>query len=286
MQPEVQAFFHKDTYSLTYLVIDPGSRKAAVIDSVLDYDAQSGRVSTEALDQLCAIIAERGLEVEWILETHPHADHMTGAGRLREGTGGRTGIGRGLTRVHEIWRDIYNLGPDFPADGGCFDRLFDDGDSFAIGAIEGRVLHTPGHTPACLTYVIGDAAFVGDVIFMPDFGTARVDFPEGDAHQLYRSIRRILDLPPETRIFVGHDYGPGGRDYAWETTVAVQRAENKHVHDGIDEDTFVAMRLARDKELSIPGLLLPALQVNIRGGALPEPEVNGTRYLKIPIDQF
>ena len=286
MQPEVQAFFHQDTFSLTYLVIDPDSRKAAVIDSVLDYDAQSGRISTAALDALSAVIADRGLEVEWILESHPHADHITGARRLQERVGGRTGIGRGLTRVQEIWRDIYNLGPDFPTDGSCFDRLFDDGDGFAVGAIEGRVLHTPGHTPACLTYVIGDAAFVGDVIFMPDFGTARVDFPEGDAHQLYRSIRRILALPPETRIFVGHDYGPGGRDYAWETTVAIQRAENKHVHDGIDEDTFVEMRLARDKELSIPGLLLPALQVNIRGGALPAPEANGTRYLKIPIDCF
>ena len=284
MQPDVQAFFHPPTCSVSYLVIDPESRKAAAIDAVLDYDAQAGRTSTEALGDLCAVIESRGLTLEWILETHPHADHMTGARVLKERLGGLTAIGRGVTRVMETWRDIYNLGPDFPTDGGCFDRLFDDGDTFAIGGIEARVMHTPGHTPACVTYVIGDAAFVGDVIFMPDFGTARADFPGGDAAQLYRSIQHILALPPETRVFVGHDYAPGGRDYAWETTVAAERAENLHVHDGIDEATFVAKRQARDKELDVPALLLPALQVNIRGGALPPPEGNGARYLKIPLD--
>lgn len=286
MQPEIQAFFHQGSCSVSYLVVDPESRKAAVVDAVLDYDLQAGRTSTASLDRLCAAIEAGGLTLEWILETHPHADHITGARVLRERLGGRTAIGRGVTRVMEVWRDIYNLGADLSTDGSCFDHLFDDGEAFQIGGLPARVLHTPGHTPACVTYLIGDAAFVGDVIFMPDFGTARADFPDGDAGQLYRSIQRILALPPETRMFVGHDYAPGGRDYAWETTVAAQRAGNCHVRDGTGEAAFVATRVARDQELAVPALLLPALQVNIRGGELPPPEANGTRYLKIPIDRF
>lgn len=285
MQTKIEALFHPTTNNLTYLVQDPGSAKAAVIDTVLDFDPQSGSTTTTALDALSAIITERGLVLDWILETHPHADHLSGAKITQQRHGGTIAMGRGVTKVQETWKAIYNL-KDEELDGSCFDHLFSDGESFEIGGLSARVMETPGHTPACVTYLIGDAAFVGDAIFMPDFGTARADFPGGDAHQLYHSTQRILDLAPQTRIFVGHDYGADGRDIAWETTVAAERAENKHVARGIDEAAFVKMRSERDRQLAVPNLLLPALQVNIRGGALPPAEDNGTRYMKIPLNSF
>lgn len=286
MQAAIEALFHESTNNMTYLVRDPVSRKAAVIDPVLDFDLGAGRSSTEALDSLSQRIDSQALEIEWVLETHPHADHLSGAKLLQHRHGGTIAIGEGITKVQETWRAIYNLPGDPSIDPACFDRLLADGEEITIGGLAARVLSTPGHTPACVTYLIGDAAFVGDAIFMPDFGTARADFPGGDARLLYRSTRKILALPGETRIFVGHDYGTGGRDIAWETTVAAQRAHNKHVGDGIDEEKFIALRTARDKELTPPALLLAALQINIRGGELPPAEDNGARYLKIPLDRF
>ncbi len=286
MKAAIEALFHEDTNNVTYLVRDPDSHKAAVIDPVLDFNLQSGRSSTEALDALSHRIDSQALEIDWVLETHPHADHLTGAKELQRRHGGTIAIGEGIAQVQETWRAIYNLPDDGSIGPACFDRLFCDGEDFAIGNTTARVLSTPGHTPACITYLVGDAAFVGDAIFMPDFGTARADFPGGDARQLFRSTRKILALPPETRIFVGHDYGTGGREIAWQTTVAAQRAHNKHVGQTIDEDAFVAMRSARDQELTPPALLLAALQINIRGGALPPAEDNGSCYLKIPLDRF
>ena len=285
-KPVVEGHFHEASSTITYIVHDPETLKAAIVDPVLDYDQSSGRTSTEFADKVCNRVEELGLAVEWVLETHVHADHLSGAQHVKERLGGEIAIGAYIDRVQTSFAKIYNLGKAFHADGSQFDRLWQDGDGFQIGGLDARVVHTPGHTPACVCYVIGDAVFVGDTIFMPDFGTARCDFPGGDARELYRSIQRILALPLETRIFVGHDYGPGGRAIAWETTVAEQRRSNKHVRDGVDEDAFVEMRRERDAELSMPGLLLPALQVNIRAGALPEPEENGVAYLKVPINQF
>lgn len=284
MHPEVQAFFDKATNTISYVVSDPGSRAAAVIDPVLDFDVKSGRTATDSADRVLAFVRERGLQVDWLLETHVHADHLSGAPYLKACLGGLIGIGEHIRQVQKVFKTLFNAEPGFVTDGRQFDRLFADGDTFAIGGLEARVMHTPGHTPACVTYVIGDAAFAGDTVFMPDFGTARADFPGGDAHALYRSIRRVLDLPPETRLFTAHDYRAPGRDeYAWESTVAAQRAGNVHVRDGVSEEEFVALRTARDAKLEMPTLILPAVQVNMRAGNLPPPEENGVSYLKIPI---
>lgn len=283
--PLVQAFFDEPTNTVSYVVSDPRTGRAAIIDSVLDFDAAAGRTSTASADAIIAHVEREGLTVEWLLETHAHADHLSAAPYLQQKLGGKLGIGRAIIQVQDVFGKLFNAGTEFARDGSGFDRLFDDGDQFELGGLSATVLHVPGHTPADMAFVIGDAAFVGDTLFMPDFGTARADFPGGDARQLYRSIRRLLELPPETRLFLCHDYkAPGREDYAWETTVAAQRAANVHVHDGIDEDAFVTMREARDATLAVPRLILPSIQVNIHGGRLPPPEANGKRYLRIPLD--
>lgn len=283
LQPDVTAFFDERTWTVTYVVRSPGSDRCAVIDPVLDYDRRSGRVFTQSLDQVLAAVAERGLTVAWGLDTHVHADHMSGLAELRRRTGARIAIGTNVTRVQQTFAAIYNLS-EFACDGSQYDRLLSDGDRVDLGdGLVIEALHVPGHTPACMAYVAGDAVFVGDTVFMPDFGTARCDFPGGDATALYRSIRRLLALPPQTRMFVGHDYGGQDRGYEWETTVAAQRAGNIHMKDGVSEAQFVAMRQARDASLDFPELLFQSLQVNIRAGDLPEPEANGTRYLKFPL---
>jgi glyoxylase-like metal-dependent hydrolase (beta-lactamase superfamily II) len=283
MRPDVTAFYDADTNSLTYVVAEPGGTHAAIIDPVLDYDARSGRTATRNADKLIAFVRERGLTVDWLLETHVHADHITSAPYLKAQLGARTGIGQGVREVQRTWTAIYNLDGAIGAE--AFDHLFADGESLRIGGMEARVLATPGHTPACVSYQIGDALFVGDTLFMPDYGTARCDFPGGDAGQLYRSIQRQFALPAETRVFVCHDYQPGGRALAYEASVAEQRASNKHVKDGVSETDFIKMRTERDATLSTPALLLPAIQLNIRGGQLPAPEANGTAYLKIPLNK-
>lgn len=285
MNPEVKAFFDEATNTVSYLVCEPGGTHCAIVDPVLDYDPKSGRTSTASADKIIADVHARGLTVDWILETHAHADHLSGAPYLRNALAGRIGIGEHITDVQKIFKDVFNLESTFNTDGAQFDHLFKHDERFSIGALEGRVLHTPGHTPADVTYLIGNAAFVGDTIFMPDFGTARTDFPGGDAAQLYRSVRKVLELPDETRLFLCHDYKAPGRDeYVWETSVAEQRQNNVHVRDGVSEEEFVAMRTARDAKLAMPTLLLPSVQVNIRAGELPPQEENGVRYLKIPID--
>ena len=282
--PDVKAFFDEATFTVTYLVSDPATSHAVVVDPVLDYDAASGRTSTTSADQLVDYAKEQGLTVDWILETHVHADHISGAPYLRDKLGGKIAIGRNVTAVQSVFKKIFNLG-DLLTDGSQFDHLFDDDETFDIGAIAGRVMATPGHTPACVTYVIGDTAFVGDTLFMPDFGTARTDFPGGSATQLYRSIQSILSLPEGTRLFMCHDYKAPGRDaYAWETSVAEQRNKNIHINKDVSESEFVAMREGRDSELGMPKLLLPAIQVNVRAGELPAPEDNDIRYLKIPVN--
>ena len=282
--PKVQAFFDEATFTVTYVVSDPDSGRAAVIDPVLDFDPASGRTGTESADAVVAYARENDLEVDWVLETHIHADHLSGAPYIKEQVGGQTAIGARVTQVQDTFRDIYNL-DGLAVDGSQFDRLFEDGDTFELGGIEALVIATPGHTPACITYVIGDAAFVGDTLFMPDFGTARTDFPGGSAVELYRSIQRILALPGDTRLFMCHDYKAPGRDvYAWETSVSAQRADNIHIGDGVAEDEFVAMREGRDAQLGMPRLILPSIQVNVRAGRLPDPEDNGVRYLKLPLD--
>lgn len=285
-KPEVHALLHAASSTICYIVACPTTRQCAVLDAVLDFDIASGRTGTGFAEQVIAKVRELDLSVQWVLETHVHADHLSAAPVVREALGGRIGIGDHIDEVQAGFAKIYNLGPEFRTDGSQFDHLFADGEQFAIGSLQAKVMHTPGHTPACLTYVIGDAAFCGDTIFMPDFGTARCDFPGGSARSLYRSIQRILALPPETRIFVAHDYGPGGREIAWETTVAEQRKSNKHVKDGVSEEAFVEMRTKRDAELAMPGLLLPSIQVNIRAGRLPEAEGNGVSYMKLPLNQF
>ncbi|MBM3502911.1 MAG: MBL fold metallo-hydrolase [Alphaproteobacteria bacterium] len=286
MNPEVQAFFDEATFTVSYVVHAPGGNRAVIIDSVLGYDPKSGRTSTAPPDKILAYLAEKNLAVDWILETHVHADHLMAAPYLKTKTGARTGIGTGIATVQRTFKAIYNFGDWLASDGRQFDKLFADGETFSCGPLTGRVIHTPGHTPACVTYAIGDAAFVGDTIFMPDYGTARADFPGGDARQLYRSLRRILDLPRETRLFMCHDYGPNGRPYAWLTTVAEERAGNIHVKDGIGEDQYVAMRTERDRKLAVPVLLLPSVQVNMNGGRFPPAENNGVSYLKIPLNAF
>ena len=283
--PIVRAFFDEPTCTASYVVHDSMTGSAAIIDSVLDFDSASGRTTRGSADAIIAYVEAEGLTVDWLLETHAHADHLSAAPYLQERLGGKLAIGREIVHVQETFGKLFNAGTEFERDGSQFDRLFDDGDTFQLGQVQARVLHVPGHTPADLAYVIGDAVFPGDTIFMPDFGTARADFPGGDAHQLYHSIRRLLSLPREGRLFLCHDYkAPGRDDYAWETTIGAQRDANVHVHDGIDEDSFVAMRTARDRTLAMPKLIMPAIQVNMRGGHLPDPESNGTRYLKIPLD--
>ncbi|MYN14034.1 MBL fold metallo-hydrolase [Pusillimonas sp. TS35] len=282
-RPGITAFHDEATGSLTYLVSDPQTRRAAVIDPVLDYDHRSGKLTTSSADQVLETARRHGLEIVLLLETHAHADHLSAAHYLQRRTGARLAIGAHIRDVQHIFRKVFNL-DDVSGEGREFDRLLADGDSLELGELRIEVIYTPGHTPACVAYRIGDAVFVGDTMFMPDYGTARADFPGGDARTLYRSIRKLLALPPQTRLFMCHDYKAPGRDhYAWETTVAEQRAGNVHVHDGVSEDDFVAMRTTRDSSLAAPVLLLPSIQVNIRAGRLPAPELNGTRYLKIPL---
>lgn len=283
-RPEIRAFFHEPTFTVSYLVWDSASKRAAIIDSVLDFDTKSGRTGTQSAEAILAAARAQGLTVDWLMETHAHADHLSAAPYLKRETNAPIVIGEHITAVQRVFKGVFNL-DDVAADGAPFDRLVAEGDVLKLGDLDIEVLHTPGHTPACVSYVIGDAVFVGDTMFMPDFGTARADFPGGDARTLYRSIRKLLALPPQTRVFLCHDYKAPGRDvFAWETTVAEERARNVHVRDGVSEDAFVAMREARDKTLEMPALLLPSIQVNIRAGEFPPAEDNGVRYLKLPID--
>ena len=284
-RPDVTAFFDEPTFTVSYVVTDPATKTCAVVDSVLDFDPASGRTNTESADEIIEFIQKNELTVAWILETHVHADHLSAAPYIQEKLGGKIAIGSEIRTVQDTFGKIFNEGTRFQRDGSQFDKLMVDGDTFRIGTMEARAMHTPGHTPACMTYIVGDAAFVGDTMFMPDYGTARADFPGGDARTLYRSIKKVLSLPPETRLFMCHDYKAPGRDeYKWETTVAEERAHNVHVHDGVSEDEFVAMREARDATLSMPRLILPSIQINMRAGQMPEPEENGTSYLKLPLN--
>ncbi|WP_442857062.1 MBL fold metallo-hydrolase [Caulobacter sp. Root487D2Y] len=284
-RPQVEAFFDEATYTVSYVVRDPASSACAIIDSVLDYDAASGRTSQRSADAVIAHVRDQGLEVVWQLETHAHADHLSAAPYLQAALGGRLAIGEHIVEVQETFGNLFNAGSDFARDGRQFDHLFADGEAFSIGALNAIALHAPGHTPACMAYVIGDAIFVGDTLFMPDYGTARCDFPGGDAATLFASIQRLLALPAEARVFLCHDYKAPGRDaFAWETTIGAQRRDNIHVHAGVSQAQFVALREARDRTLDMPRLILPSVQVNMRGGRLPEPEDNGVRYLKIPLD--
>ncbi|MBX9450986.1 MAG: MBL fold metallo-hydrolase [Mesorhizobium sp.] len=281
--PLVKGFFDKRTFSIQYVVADPESRKCAIIDPVLDFDEKSGSTATHNADAILDYVREQGFEVEWILDTHPHADHFSAARYLKEKTGAPTAIGEKVIEVQKLWKGFYNW-PDFPADGSQWDKLFAEGETFAVGTVPARVLFSPGHTLASITYVIGDAAFVHDTLFMPDSGTARADFPGGSATRLWQSIQEILALPDETRIFTGHDYQPGGREPRWESTVAEQKAANTHMSKCATEAEYVEVREARDRTLPMPKLILHALQVNMNGGRLPEPEANGKRYLKFPLD--
>lgn len=285
-QPSVTAFHEAATGSLQYVVACSRTGRCAIIDPVLDFDEKSGTTGTRSADAILAFVRSQGLTVDWILETHPHADHFSAAYYLRTLTGAPTGIGDRIVRVQALWRDLYNLPADFPADGSQWDYLFADGERFRIGETEVAVMFSPGHTMASISYMAGDAAFIHDTLFMPDSGTARTDFPGGNARELWDTIQRILALPAETRLFTGHDYRPGGRPAAWQSSIAEQHAGNRHLIDGHDEAAFVALRHARDRALPMPRLILHALQVNIRGGRLPEPEENGRRYLKIPIGAF
>ena len=286
MKPEVKTFFDEPTNTASHVVSDPATGHCVVIDSVMGFDAPSGRTDSAPADQIIAHIKENGLTLDWILETHVHADHLSGAPYLKEQLGGRIGIGSHINDVQSVFKTVFNAEPSFSTDGRQFDHLFADEERFQVGEIEAWAMETPGHTPACVTYVIGDAAFIGDTMFMPDFGTARADFPGGDAAALYRSIQRILSLPPETRLFMCHDYKAPGRDqFAWETTVAEQRADNVHVGGEVDEAAFVKMRRERDRCLGMPKLLLPSVQVNMRAGELPPPEEDGVSYLKLPVNK-
>ncbi|MFN3424847.1 MAG: MBL fold metallo-hydrolase [Novosphingobium meiothermophilum] len=283
--PVVKTFFDEPTFTATHVVHDPATRRAAIVDSVLDFDQASGRTSHASADAVIAYVRANDLTVDWLLETHAHADHLSAAPYLQEQLGGQIVIGEAIRTVQDVFGKVFNEGPAFVRDGSQFDLLMEDGHRFAIGGIEAIALHVPGHTPACLAYVIGDAAFVGDTLFMPDYGTARADFPGGDARTLFRSIRRLMELPAQTRVFLCHDYKAPNRDtFVWETTIGAERAGNIHVHEGIAEDDFVAMREARDATLGMPRLILPSVQVNMRAGHLPEPEDNGVRYLKLPVN--
>ena len=286
-RPVVKTFFDEATFTATHVVHDPSTRKAAIVDSVMDFDQPSGKTSFQSAEALVNYVRSEKLEVEWILETHAHADHMSAAPYLQEKLGGQIAIGAEIVTVQGVFGKVFNEGSEFALDGSQFDRLLVDGDLLEIGAVPLMVLHVPGHTPADIAFVIGDAVFVGDTMFMPDYGSARADFPGGDARKLYRSVRRLLSLPDETRVFLCHDYKAPNRDeYVWETTVVAERAGNVHLHDGVSEDDFVKMRTERDATLSMPRLILPSLQVNINAGHLPEPEPNGTRYLKLPLNLF
>ncbi|MGY8679807.1 MBL fold metallo-hydrolase [Bradyrhizobium sp. UFLA05-153] len=284
VKPVITPFFDAATNTVSYVVQDPGSKACAIIDSVMDIDYAAGRISYHSADAIIDFVLQNGLTLEWLIETHVHADHLSAAPYIQGKLGGKIGIGENITVVQETFGKVFNEGTEFQRDGSQFDRLFGDGDSYRIGAMTAVALHTPGHTPACVTHVIGDAAFVGDTLFMPDGGSARADFPGGDARSLYRSIRRILSLPDQTRLFMCHDYGPNGRDIRWETTVAEQRAHNIHVRDGISEEEFVAAREARDRTLEMPRLIIPSLQVNMKAGRLPSPDPSGKRFLKVPLN--
>lgn len=285
---QVEGFFDPATWTVSYIVLDTGTKHCALVDSVLDYDPKSGRTSHASADLLIARVRELGATVQWILETHVHADHLTAAPYLKQELGGQLGIGQHITTVQKVFGGLFNAGSDFARDGRQFDHLFTDGETFSIGGLQARAMHTPGHTPACMTYVVADAAqtaaFVGDTLFMPDYGTARCDFPGGDARTLFRSINKVLSLPPETLLYMCHDYQPGGREVQYVSTVGDEREKNVHVRNGISEEEFVAMRHGRDATLGMPTLILPSVQVNMRAGQLPEPESNGTRYIKIPLN--
>jgi len=284
-KPDVKMFFDEPTFTFSYVVTDPATKKAAIVDSVLNYDPKSGRTSKDGADAIIAYVREQGLEVQWILETHVHADHLSAAPYLKEQVGGTLAIGSNIKTVQDVFGKVFNAGTEFARDGSQFDHLFEDGEQFALGSIQAKAIHTPGHTPACMTYVIGDAGFVGDTIFMPDFGTARCDFPGGDARTLYHSIQKIFALPDETRLFMCHDYkAPGREEFAYLTTVGEEKANNIHVGAGKSEDAFVKMRTERDATLDMPVLILPSVQVNMRAGHLPPKEENGVSYLKIPLD--
>lgn len=283
--PIVRTFFDEPTFTATHVVHDPVTRRAAIIDSVMDFDQAAGRASHASADAIIAYVREQNLAVDWLLETHAHADHLSDAPYLKKYLGGKVVIGRDIVTVQNVFAGVFNEPASFARDGSQFDRLMDDGETFRIGNLPAIALHVPGHTPACLAYVIGDAVFVGDTLFMPDYGSARADFPGGDARTLFRSIRRLMALPDATRVFLCHDYKAPGRDnFVWETTIGAEREDNVHVRDGIDEDAFVAMREARDQTLGMPRLILPSIQVNIRAGHLPEPEANGVSYLKLPLN--
>ena len=284
VKPEVAAFFDKDTNTISYVVKDPGSKSCAIFDSVMDIDYAAGRISYRSADLLINYVQANGLKLEWLIETHAHSDHLSGAPYIQGRLGGKLGIGEHITTVQDVFGKVFNEGTEFRRDGSQFDRLFKDGDTYRIGCMTAFVMHTPGHTPACTTHVAGDAAFVGDTLFMPDGGTARADFPGGDARELYRSIKKLMALPGDMRLFMCHDYGPNGRDIRWETTVAEERKHNIHVRDGVSEDEFVEVRQARDKTLAMPRLLVPSIQVNIRAGRLPEPDESGKRFLKVPVN--
>lgn len=284
MQAMIKAFFDPATWTVSHVIYDKEGGACAIVDPVLDYDPKSGRTRSASADALIAFIKEKRLQVQWILETHAHADHLSAAHYLRARVGGRIGIGAAITQVQTVFKGLFNLESGFPTDGRQFDHLFQDEETFAIGALQAKALSVPGHTPACMAYQVGDAVFVGDTLFMPDVGTARCDFPGGNAHALYQSIRKLLSLPGDTRLFMCHDYPPAGRAPAWETTVAAQRAGNIHMHDGVSEEAFVKMRSTRDATLEMPVLILPAVQVNIRAGEMPPKEANGVAYLKIPVD--
>ena len=288
----VEGHFDPGTWTVSYIALDTATKRCALIDSVLDYDPKSGRTSNASADRLIARVRELGATVDWILETHVHADHLSAAPYLKAHLGGKLGIGEHIKTVQKVFGQLFNAGDDFARDGRQFDHLFTNGEAFSIGSLRARAMHTPGHTPACMTYVVGSgdsadktlSAFVGDTLFMPDYGTARCDFPGGDARTLYRSINKVLSLPPDTLLYMCHDYQPGGREVQFVSTVADERARNVHVRNGISEEEFVAMRHARDATLDMPTLILPSVQVNMRAGQLPEPESNGTRYIKIPLN--
>ena len=285
--PHVEAFFDETTFTASYVVHDPATKDAAIIDSVLDFDHAAGRTSFKSADKITAFVNEQGLKVQWVIETHAHADHLSAAPYLQEQLGGQLAIGSAILTVQDVFGKIFNEGTEFQRDGSQFDRLLNDGDVLMLGEIPLIALHVPGHTPADMAYVIGDALFTGDTMFMPDYGSARADFPGGDARQLYRSVARLLQLPDETRVFLCHDYkAPNREEYVWETTILAERTGNVHFHEGVGEDEFVEMRTQRDATLAMPKLILPSIQVNMRGGRLPEPEDNGTSYLKLPLNAF
>ena len=284
IKPEVKGFFDEATNTVSYVVKDPKSSACAVVDSVMDIDYAAGRISYQSADEIIRYIQDSGLKVEWLIETHAHADHLSAAPYIQGKLGGKLGIGENIRIVQEVFGKIFNEGTEFQRDGSQFDRLFKDGDTYTIGNMTAFAMMTPGHTPACMTHVIGNAAFVGDTLFMPDGGTARADFPGGDARVLFHSIKRVLELPGEMRLFMCHDYAPGGREIKWETSVAEQKATNIHVREGVTEDEFVRMRTERDATLALPKLIIPSIQVNIRGGQLPEPDESGKRYLKVPVN--